>query len=156
MSCKSCKCRIVCTSKEELNYKGKKIKEYSPYQSNRILHDLQPDNTDFIDEIQVVLRKRRDIAFTTKSLDFLLNRSLEEREFVEFIRKMKLSGFISSHSNNSIRLIDTSNPSITQADILYDYNYTTEEPNETEDPDIELIKPKNRYKYSTKVLYKRN
>ena len=161
------KCRINCTSIEQLNFKGAKINEDCINLHTHIIHDLQPENIDFIDQIQIVKKKLKkdNLFFTTKTLEFIITRELERHEFVEFIRKMKDIGFRTRNTNNTIntkskhkskrklpkpkyiQFIDTS---VTPMNILYNYNFITEEPDE---PYIRDGLLKNRSKYYTKVIY---
>lgn len=162
------KCRINCTSIEQLNFQGAKIDEDCINLHTHIISDLQPENIDFIDQIQIVKKKiKKEIGFfTTKTLEFIITRELERHEFIEFICKMKNIGFRSKNTtdintNNVtntkrkrkmpkpkyIQFIDTS---ITPMKILFNYNFITEEPDE---PYIHDGLLKNRSKYSTTVIY---
>ena len=147
------KCKCNCTSIEQLAFKGRKINNKIAYDA--IVSDLQPDNIAFIQQIQIVTKKitvRRmgiEIPFTLKTIEFLLNRELNELEFVEFIHKLKDVGFSSSIENNPIQFINMSTLPIT---IMFDYNFSTEIANE---PDIHRRR-RNNSSYNTYEIYKRS
>lgn len=140
------KCRIECTSVEQLNFNGYDIDTHTNY--DNLLGLLQPENIDYIKGIQIVFRRRIDINYTLKSLEFFISRRLEESEFADLIRIMRDCGFRSGIPNNRIQFLDTSTAPMT---LLYDYNFTTGTPNEL----IGINPRTNRYRYNTKVLYKR-
>lgn len=152
------KARIECTSVEQLNFNGYNVDTHTNYDSHydsgykshydNLIGLLQPENIDYIKGIQIVYRKRVDTNYTLKSLEFFISKMLEEHEFADLIRRMRDCGFRSGIPNNRIQFLDTSTAPMT---LLYDYNFTKGTPNG-------LIKtnPKtNRYRYNTKVLYKR-
>ena len=150
------KCKCKCTSIEQLAFKGRKINNKIAYDA--IVSDLQPDNIEFIQQIQIVtkeireLRRGRKSPFTLKTIEFLLNRELDELEFVEFIHKLKDVGFSSSIENSPIQFINTSTLPIT---IMFDYNFSTEIANE---PDIHRRRRRgqNNSSYNTVEIYKRS
>ena len=137
------KCRIECTSVEQLNFNGYNVDTHTNYNSgynshyDNLLGLLQPENIDYIKGIQIVCRKRIDINYTLKSLEFFISRRLEESEFADLIRRMRDCGFRSSIPNNRIQFLDTST--------------TPRTPNEL----IGINPRTNRYRYNTKVIYKR-
>lgn len=153
------KCRIECTDVGQLNFNGYPIDTQANY--NQLIGVLQPENTTFIERIQIVCRTiRRDRQdgrakrpYTLKSLEFLISRQIEETEFVELIRRMKDCGFRSTIDNNHIQFIDTSvEPAVPAVPKLplYDYNFRTEVPNK------QKIYPKvNKYRYNIHILYTR-
>lgn len=146
------KCKCKCTSIEELNFKGRKINNKIAY--NAIVRDLQPDNIEYIQKIQIVtkeirvIRREIEMPFTLKTIEFLLNRELDELEFLEFIHKLKDVGFNSSIENSPIQFINMSTLPIT---IMFDYNFSTEVANE---PEIHRS-GQNRSFYKTLEIYKR-
>jgi hypothetical protein len=149
------KCKCNCTSIEQLNFNGRDICKKRI--QNEIIHDLQPDNIEYIQQIQIVTKKitvRRmgiERPFTLKTIEFLLDRELDELEFVEFIHKLKSVGFNSSIENSPIQFINTSTLPIT---IMFDYNFTTDVANE---PEIHRRRRsgQNRSSYKTLEIYKR-
>lgn len=163
------KCRIECTDVGQLNFNGYPIDTRANY--NQLIGVLQPENTTFIERIQIVCRTiRRDRragqdgragqdrqakrpSYTLKSLEFLISREIEETEFVELIRRMKDCGFRSTIDNNHIQFIDTrTEPAVPAVPKLplYDYNFRTEVPNNRR------IHPKvNKYRYNIHILYTR-
>jgi len=146
------KCKCNCTSIEQLNFKGRDICKKRI--QNEIIHDLQPDNIEYIQKIQIVTKKitvRRmgiERPFTLKTIEFLLDRELDELEFLEFIHKLKSVGFNSSIENSPIQFINTSTLPIT---IMFNYNFSTEVANE---PEIHR-RGQNRSSYKTLEIYKR-
>ena len=146
------KCKCNCTSIEQLNFNGRDICKKRI--QNEIIHDLQPDNIEYIQQIQIVTKKitvRRmgiERPFTLKTIEFLLNRELDGLEFLEFIHKLKSVGFNSSIENSPIQFINTSTLPIT---IMFDYNFSTEVANE---PEIHR-RGQNRSSYKTLEIYKR-
>ena len=149
------KCKCKCTSIEQLAFKGRKINNKISYDA--IVSDLQPDNIEYIQKIQIVTKEIREMRrgivspFTLKTIEFLLNRELNELEFVEFIHKLKDVGFSSSIENNPIQFINTSTLPIT---IMFDYNFSTEIANE---PEIHRRRRngQNNSSYNTYEIYKR-
>lgn len=156
------KCRIECTDVGQLNFNGYPIDTQANY--NQLIGVLQPENTTFIERIQIVCRTiRRDRQagraeqdgqakrpYTLKSLEFLISREIEETEFVELIHRMKGCGFRSTIENNHIQFIDTRTEPVEPKLPLYDYNFRTEVPNERR------IHPKvNKYRYNIYILYTR-
>ena len=143
------KCRIECTSVEQLNFNGSDVDTHTNY--NNLLGLLQPENIAYIKGIQIVCRKRIDINYTLKSLEFFISKELEESEFADLIHRMKDCGFRSdsrSSRSSRIQFLDTNTTPMT---LLYDYNFTTGTPNEV----IRIPPRTNRYRYNTKVIYKR-
>jgi hypothetical protein len=140
------KCRIDCTSVEQLNFNGSDVD--TPANYNNFLGLLQQENIAYIKGIQIVFRKRIDTNYTLKSLEFLISKKLEEQEFADLIRIMRECGFRSNSINNRIQFLDTST---TPMKLLYDYNFRTEKPNSL----TGLQAKANRYRYNTKVIYKK-
>jgi len=140
------KARIECTSVEQLNFNGYAVDTRTNY--NNLLGLLQPENIDYVERIQIVCRKRVDINYTLKSLEFFISKELEEQEFADLIRRMIECGFRSDSRNNRIQFLETSTTPMT---LLYDYNFRTEKPNSL----TGLQAKANRYTYNTKVLYKK-
>jgi hypothetical protein len=136
------KCRIECTSVEQLNFNG------SDVNTSNIIELLQPENIDYVERIQIVCRKRIDINYTLKSLEIFISKEFEEHQFADLILRMKNCGFRSNSRNNCIQFLDIRT---TPIKLLYDYNFRTEKPNSL----TELQAKANRYTYNTKVLYKK-
>jgi hypothetical protein len=136
------KARIECTSVEQLNFNGYAV------DTHNIIELLQPENIDYVERIQIVCRKRIDINYTLKSLEFFISKELEEQEFADLIRRMKDCGFRSDSRNSRIQFLDIRT---TPMKLLYDYNFRTEKPNSL----TGLQAKANRYTYNTKVLYKK-
>jgi hypothetical protein len=144
------KCRIDCTSVEQLNFNGSDVD--TPANYNNFLGLLQQENIAYIKGIQIVCRKRIDINYTLKSLEFFISKELEEHQFADFVRIMKDCGFRSNSRNNRIQFLEfLDNGSTTPMKLLYDYNFRTEKPNSL----TGLQAKANRYRYNTKVIYKK-
>jgi hypothetical protein len=134
------KARIECTSVEQLNFNGSDVDTHTNY--NNLLGLLQPENIDYVERIRIYTN------YTLKSLEIYISKELEESEFADLIRRMKDCGFRSDSRNNRIQFLDTRAIPMT---LLYDYNFTSGTPNE-----LIRIRPRtNRYRYNTKVLYKK-
>lgn len=145
------KCRIDCTSVEQLNFNGYAVDTHTNY--NSLLGLLQQDNIYYLERIQIVCRKRVDINYTLKSLEFFISKKLEEQEFADLIRIMKDCGFRSDSRNNRIQFLEFLDNSTTSMKLLYDYNFGSGLPNSL----IGLHPRTNRYRYTynTRVIYKK-
>ena len=98
----SYKIKIGCTSKDDLSFDNKSITKYN---FNKIHSLLQPNTIDYLDSI-IILHKiiiRRDV--TTKTLEFLCNRELNNVEFLDFIDKLKNCGFKSTEKRKGKTVI---------------------------------------------------
>jgi hypothetical protein len=89
----SYKIKIGCTSKDELSIDNKAITKYT---SNKIYSSLQPNTIDYLDSIIILHKKIHSRDVTTKTLEFLCNRELNNVEFLDFIDKLKNCGFKST------------------------------------------------------------
>jgi len=132
------KIRIGCTEKNDLSFCGKKI-NMKGYTS--IVSELTKN--DYIEIIQVLYKKKDD--FTTKTIEFFINRELDEIEYILFIAKMKDAGFC-SEKNINIQLINTD-----QNKIIFDYKFTSMCKNKI----IMFEKRKNKSIYTTQQIYKK-
>ena len=134
------KIKIGCTDKDELSFGGKKIKK-NGYAT--IISKLT--NNDYIDIIQIVYKKHKKNDFTTKTIEFFINRQLDEIEYILFIAKLKDAGFRSEKDIN-IQLINTKSN-----DVIFDYKFTSMCKNEI----IRFNKRKNKSIYTTQQIYKK-
>ena len=134
------KIKIGCTDKDELSFGGKKIKK-NGYAT--IISKLT--NNDYIDIIQIVSKKHEKNDFTTKTIEFFINRELDEIEYILFIAKLKDAGFRSEKDIN-IQLINTKSN-----DVIFDYKFTSMCKNEI----IRFNKRKNKSIYTTQQIYKK-
>jgi hypothetical protein len=132
------KIRIGCTDINDLSFRGKKI-NMKGYTS--IVSELTKN--DYIEIIQVLYKKKDD--FTTKTIEFFINRELDEIEYILFIAKMKDAGFL-SEKNINIQLINTD-----QNKIIFDYKFTSMCKNKI----IMSEKRKNNSIYKTQQIYKK-
>ena len=134
------KIKIGCTAKDELSLCGKKIKTNG---YTTIVSKLT--NNDYIDIIQIVSKKHEKNDFTTKTIEFFINRQLDEIEYILFIAKLKDAGFRSEKDIN-IQLINTKSN-----DVIFDYKFTSMCKNEI----IRFNKRKNKSIYTTQQIYKK-
>jgi len=134
------KIKIGCTAKDELSLCGKKIKTNG---YTTIVSKLT--NNDYIDIIQIVSKKHEKNDFTTKTIEFFINRELDEIEYILFIAKLKDAGFRSEKDIN-IQLINTKSN-----DVIFDYKFTSMCKNEI----IRFNKRKNKSIYTTQQIYKK-
>lgn len=134
------KIKIGCTAKDDLSLCGKKIKTNG---YTTIVSKLT--NNDYIDIIQIVSKKQEKNDFTTKTIEFFINRELDEIEYILFIAKLKDAGFCSEKDIN-IQLINTKSN-----DVIFDYKFTSMCKNEI----IKFKKQKNKSIYTTQQIYKK-
>ena len=101
----SYKIKIGCTSKDDLSFDNKSITKYN---FNKIHSLLQPNTIDYLDSIiilhKIIIRRDNNI-FTTKTLEFCVNRELNNLEFLEFIDKLKNCGFKSTEKRKGKTVI---------------------------------------------------
>lgn len=94
------KIKINCTHyKNQLNYKNKKINKNTKFDFN---------NIDIIDKCYILYRNTIDNSFTSKSLEFIINKSLDINELRQFIIMLQNLDF-KSNKNTTVQLIDISN-----------------------------------------------
>ena len=96
------KIRINCTNKRELCFNGTKINKELYYD---IHNKLLPMYIDYIDKIMILSKTTNSFttakSFTTKSLEFICNREIDEMEFNEFIVKIMNSRTIITQIKNT-------------------------------------------------------
>jgi len=134
------KIRIGCTEENDLSFCGEKI-NMKGYTS--IVSELTKN--DYIEIIQVLYKKHEKDDFTTKTIEFFINRELDEIEYILFIAKMKDARF-RSEKNINIQLINTD-----QNKIIFDYKFTSMCKNKI----IMFEKRKNKSIYTTQQIYKK-
>jgi hypothetical protein len=132
------KCRIEYNSIDQLNFNGMIIDKKS---CRQIINNLQAKNIDYIDRFQILSKKNKKII--TKTLEFFINRQIDENEFLDLIHKMKDIGISSNDFDNRIQFINTA---IAYDNILYDYNFISEKTH---------TRTKNNYIYYTNVIYRK-
>ena len=128
------KIKILCTSFEQLSFNNKKISK-----NNKICF-FDPN----IERI-IILHKTLQ-KFTTKTLEFIYNKQLNEEEFIKFIHTLKEHGFKTTTTTpkNNIQFIQN-NTNTT----LFNYTFI----------DVKKIgldtssKKKNRSSYKTETVY---
>lgn len=160
------KIRINCTNKRELCFNGTKINKELYYD---IHNKLLPMYIDYIDKIMILSKTTNSFttakSFTTKSLEFICNREIDEMEFNEFIIILKSVGFYCENNEQSnynnpnkkykqsgskiqfITSVDPSNP-------IFYYDFTTQWPvrqnsRKRKQHRLHTDKPK----YSSQLLY---
>ena len=110
------KIKINCTHyKNQLNYKNKAINKNTKFDFN---------NIDIIDKCYILYRNTIDNSFTSKSLEFIINKSLDINELRQFIIMLQNLDF-KSNKNTTVQLIDISNNNnhIYYKPIKYNKNY---------------------------------
>ena len=87
------KIRITCTSKDELSFNNKRVSK----DNFRQLKDIK--FPEYIYRANIVTRNIIGIKLTTKALEFICNRQVEEDEFKLFITFLKQIGFATKQDN---------------------------------------------------------
>jgi hypothetical protein len=130
------KIKILCTSFEQLSFNNKKISK-----NNKICF-FDPN----IEKIIILHKTLNMQKFTTKTLEFIYNKQLNEEEFIKFIHTLKEHGFKTTTPKNKIQFIqNNTNPFTT----LFNYTFI----------DVKKIgldtssKKKNRSSYKTETVY---
>lgn len=132
------KIRINCTEIKQLSYNNSKITQKQKYNFNDI---------NYIDEVYIKYRKIVKENKTLKTLEFIINKSLDINELQEFLIILKNKGF-RSDNNTIVEFIDiTDNNNYIY---LYKFRYNT----------FEIINNSNiinkrKSKYSQQEIYKR-
>ena len=98
----SYKIKIGCTSKDDLSFDNKSITKYT---SNKIYSSLQPNTIDYLDSIIILHKKIHSRDVTTKTLEFCVNRELNNVELLDFIDKLKNCGFKSTEKKRGKTVI---------------------------------------------------
>lgn len=136
------KIKISCTHEEELNYKKEKC-------TKKIILDdefkLLMENNKYIEK-GLFLHKTQE-KFTTKTLEFLCNSEISEKDFKTFIKNMKDIGF-SSKNNKPISFINVDN----HHNPIYSWYFESLENCKKK----KKKKKKNGSCYATELLYKNN
>jgi hypothetical protein len=98
------KIKINCTHPNELKIDNYAISKNSQLY-NYIRSKMQLENIDYITKMLIVYKKDSN-KIETRTIEFLINREIDENEFILFIVKMKDAGFFSLN-NRDILFIET-------------------------------------------------
>jgi len=137
------KIKINCTGIKQLSYNNSKI-------TNKDFEKYNFDDINYIDEVYVLYRKIIKENFILKSLEFIINKSLDIEELQDFLIILKNKGF-SSDNNTPVEIIDITENN--NHNYLYKIRYNTYD--EISNYSNIIIKRKNTSKYSQKEIFKR-
>lgn len=98
------KIKINCTHPDNLRIDDRVISKNGRLY-NYIRSKMQLENIDYITKMLIVYKKDNN-GIESKSIEFIINREIDENEFILFIVKMKDAGFFSLN-NRDIKFIDT-------------------------------------------------
>jgi hypothetical protein len=138
---------LYCTSSKELCFNGAPINKNTNYDIN---NKLLPMYIEYIEKIACLYKTSG--SMTTKSLEFICNREIDEIEFNEFIIILKTVGF-SSMNGGKIQFIDMAADNKT----IFNYNFTDRWPiiRRRHPPIHNVESKKHKSRYSNIVFYKR-
>ena len=132
------KIKIPCTHKQDLSYNKKKIKKTNYHELKKVVHNIE-----YIEKTLILYKNKKNL--TTKTLEFLCKREIDEYEFKNFIKNMQNNGY-SSEKNTSIQFIKLNNNN----EIIFEYYFQSITKKENTIPTQH--KPNNSY-YRTHILY---
>ena len=98
------KIKINCTYPDNLRIDDRVISKNRRLY-NYIRSKMQLENIDYITKMLIVYKTDSN-GLESKSIEFIINREIDENEFILFIVKMKDAGFFSLN-NRDIKFIDT-------------------------------------------------
>ncbi len=98
------KIKINCTHPNDLRINDRVISKNRRLY-NYIRSKMQLENIDYITKMLIVYKTDSN-GLESKSIEFIINREIDENEFILFIVKMKDTGFFSLN-NRDIKFIDT-------------------------------------------------
>ena len=136
------KIKINCTEIQQLSYNNSKI-------TNKDFEKYNFDDINYIDEVYVLYRKIIKENFILKSLEFIINKSLDIKELKDFLKILKNKGF-RSDNNTTVEFIDITENN--NHNYLYKILYNTYEISNYSNI---IIKRKNTSKYSQHEIFKR-
>ena len=113
------KIKINCTHKEELTYKNKKINKKTKFNTIDIINTI-----DGIESFYVLNRKLTNSNTTLKSLEFIINKSLNLNELRNFINILQNLNF-KSKNNTYVQFIDITNNNNYKYIYSIDYNMSS-------------------------------
>ena len=137
------KIKINCTEIQQLSYNNSKI-------TNKDKEKYKFDDINYVDEVYVLKRKLIKKKFILKSLEFIINKSLDIKELKDFLKILKNKGF-RSDNNTTVEFIDITENN--NHNYLYKIRYNTYD--EISNYSNIIIKRKNTSKYSQKEIFKR-
>lgn len=114
------KIKINCTHPDNLRIDDRVISKNRRLY-NYIRSKMQLENIDYITKMLIVYKTDSN-GLESKSIEFIINREIDENEFILFIVKMKDAGFVSLDETN-IKFIDTTD--ITFYRIIYKRNFAS-------------------------------
>ena len=109
------KIKINCTGIKQLSYNNSKI-------TNKDFEKYNFDDINYIDELYVLYRKIIKENFILKSLEFIINKSLDIKELQDFLIILKNKGF-RSDNNTPVEIIDITDNN--NHNYLYKIRYNT-------------------------------
>ena len=109
------KIKINCTGIKQLSYNNSKI-------TNNDRKKYKFDDINYIDEVYVLHRKLIKENFILKSLEFIINKSLDIKELQDFLIILKNKGF-RSDNNTPVEIIDITDNN--NHNYLYKIRYNT-------------------------------
>jgi hypothetical protein len=136
------KIKINCTGIKQLSYNNSKI-------TNKDFEKYDFDDINYIDEVYILYRKIIKENFILKSLEFIINKSLDIEELQDFLIILKNKGF-RSDNNTPVEIIDITDNN--NHNYLYKIRYNTYEISNYSNI---IIKRKNTSKYSQHEIFKR-
>jgi len=100
------KIKINCTHPDNLRIDDRVISKNRRHSNvyNYIRSKMQLENIDYITKMLIVYKTDSN-GLESKSIEFIINREIDENEFILFIVKMKDAGFFSLN-NRDIKFID--------------------------------------------------
>lgn len=109
------KIKINCTEIQQLSYNNSKI-------TNKDKEKYKFDDINYVDKVYVLERKLIKKNFILKSLEFIINKSLDIEELQDFLIILKNKGF-SSDNNTPVEIIDITDNN--NHNYLYKIRYNT-------------------------------
>ena len=109
------KIKINCTGIKQLSYNNSKI-------TNKDFEKYDFDDINYIDEVYILYRKIIKENFILKSLEFIINKSLDIEELQDFLIILKNKGF-RSDNNTPVEIIDITDNN--NHNYLYKIRYNT-------------------------------
>ena len=137
------KIKINCTEIQQLSYNNSKI-------TNKDKEKYKFDDINYVDEVYVLERKLIKKKFILKSLEFIINKSLDINKLKDFLKILKNKGF-RSDNNTTVEFIDITENN--NHNYLYKIRYNTYD--EISNYSNIIIKRKNTSKYSQHEIFKR-
>ncbi len=139
------KIKINCTHPDNLRIDDRVISRRTRRLYNYIKSKMQLENINYITKMLIVYKTDSN-GLETISIEFIINREIDENEFILFIVRMKDAGFFSLN-NRDILFIDT-----TSSRTIFNRNFTSV-------VKVPIISNSNNFPnmstYNTGVIYER-